>query len=80
MFAFIKSITSAANRLARNLTALADTVSEVNAGLRQQLALDRPEKPARKAKEVIEHKPQADAPASACGTPVLPAPSRPAGR
>jgi hypothetical protein len=51
MFAFIKSITGAANKLARNLAALADTVSEVNTGLRQQLALDRPEKPARKARQ-----------------------------
>jgi hypothetical protein len=56
MFAFVKSITSAANRLAKSLTALSTTVDEINAGLRQQVGLDRP---ARKGK-ILEHKPAVD--------------------
>jgi hypothetical protein len=47
MFAWLRSVGAAGNKLARNLAAPADTVSEVNTGLRQQLALDKPEKPAR---------------------------------
>lgn len=55
MFAFLKSITSAANRLARTLGALADTLDEVNGGLREQLALDKP----ARGRRVLEGKPEA---------------------
>jgi hypothetical protein len=67
MFAFLKSITTAANKLGRALAELSDTVSEINGGLRAQVGVDKPEKPARvrgKRPEVIDHKPQADAPAA----------------
>lgn len=53
MFAWIKSLTAAGNRLARTLTSLAETCEEVNAGLRDQLGLD---KPARGGRKVIEAK------------------------
>jgi hypothetical protein len=53
MFSWLKSLTTAGNKLARSLTALADSVDQINAGLREQVGLDRP---ARKGK-VIEHKP-----------------------
>jgi hypothetical protein len=57
MFAWIKSLTAAGNRLARTLAALADTCEEVNHGLRDQLGLDRPARTGRKAAvEVLDHK------------------------
>jgi hypothetical protein len=42
MFAFLKSLTTAGNRLVKSLTALAETCDEVNIGIREQLAMDRP--------------------------------------
>jgi hypothetical protein len=62
MFAWIRTLTTAGNKLARALTELSATVEEVNQGLRQQIGLDRP---ARKAKEVIEHKADANGKAAA---------------
>ena len=57
MFAWLKTLTGAGNRLARTLTALADTVEEVNRGLREQVGLDRG---GRKGKaEALDHKPPA---------------------
>jgi hypothetical protein len=57
MFAWLKTLTTAGNKLARSLTALADSVDQINAGLREQVGLDRP---ARKGKApVIEHQPTA---------------------
>ena len=52
MFAWIKTLTSAGNKLARSLTALSSTVDEINAGLREQVGLDRPVK----ARKVLEHR------------------------
>jgi hypothetical protein len=52
MFAFLKSITSAANKLAKSLSALSTTVDEINTGLRLQVGLDRPEK----GRKVLEHR------------------------
>jgi hypothetical protein len=57
MFGWIKTLTTAGNKLARSLTALSSTVDEINSGLRLQVGLDRPEK-ARKGR-VLEHKPAA---------------------
>jgi hypothetical protein len=52
MFAWLKTITTAGNRLARTLTELSDTVAEVNAGLRAQVGLDRP----GRGRKVLDHK------------------------
>jgi hypothetical protein len=52
MFAFLKSITTAANKLAKSLTALSTTVDEINTGLRAQVGLDKPERKPR----VLEHR------------------------
>jgi hypothetical protein len=57
MFAWIKTITTAGNRLARTLTALADTLEETNAGLRQQLGLDAPARGRKPRGELLENKP-----------------------
>jgi hypothetical protein len=43
--------------LAENVPALAASVPDINAGLRQRLALDSPESGA----EVLDHRPEADA-------------------
>ena len=57
MFAWIKTVATAGARLARTLTALADTVEEVNAGLREQVGLDKPARVGRKPRgEVLDHK------------------------
>jgi hypothetical protein len=62
MFAWIKNVAAAANRLARNLAALADSVGEANDGLRRQLGLDAPARVGRKPRgEVLEHSPAGDA-------------------
>jgi hypothetical protein len=53
MFAWIRTLTTAGNKLARALAELSATVEEVNGGLRQQVGMDRP---ARKVKEVLDHK------------------------
>jgi hypothetical protein len=52
MFAWIKTLTSAGNRLAKSLTALSSTVDAINEGLRLQVGLDKPEK----ARKVLEHR------------------------
>jgi hypothetical protein len=52
MFGLTK-LFNALNALAEGLLALAGTVAEVNAGLRQRLALDGPD--AEPGGEVIEH-------------------------
>jgi hypothetical protein len=58
MFAWLKTIATAGNKLARNLAALADTCEEINTGLREQVGLDKPARIARKVKaEVLDHKP-----------------------
>jgi hypothetical protein len=56
MFGWIKTLTTAGNRLAKSLTALSTTVDEINSGLRAQVGLDRPER-SRKAGAagVLEH-------------------------
>jgi hypothetical protein len=51
MFGWIKTLTTAGNKLARSLTALSTTVDEINSGLRAQVGLDRPERP----RKVLEH-------------------------
>jgi hypothetical protein len=56
MFAWIKTITTAGNKLARALTALAESVEEVNGGLRQQVGLDAPAR-GRKPREELESRP-----------------------
>jgi hypothetical protein len=52
MFAFVKNLVSAGNRLVKNLRAMADSVEELNTALRQATGLDRPEK----ARKVLEHR------------------------
>jgi hypothetical protein len=59
MFAWIKSIATAGNKLARALTALAESVEEVNEGLRQQVGLDAPARGRKPRGEVLENKPAA---------------------
>jgi hypothetical protein len=56
MFAFVKSISAAANRLAKSLQALAASVDEINEGLRLQVGLDKPPRKGR----ALEHKPATD--------------------
>jgi hypothetical protein len=56
MFAWIKTITTAGNKLAKSLTELAATVQEVNQGLRAQVGLDRASKAPRRAQEALEHR------------------------
>jgi hypothetical protein len=52
MFGWIKTLTSAGNKLARSLTALSTTVDQINEGLRLQVGLDKPERP----RKVLEHR------------------------
>jgi hypothetical protein len=52
MFGWIKTLTTAGNKLARSLTALSTTVDEINSGLRLQVGLDKPER----TRKVIEHR------------------------
>jgi hypothetical protein len=52
MFAFLKSISAAANKLAKSLRDLSTTVDQVNEGLRLSVGIDRPERKPR----VLEHK------------------------
>jgi hypothetical protein len=52
MFGWIKTLTTAGNKLARTLNELSATVAEVNSGLRLATGLDKPERKPR----VIEHK------------------------
>jgi hypothetical protein len=52
MFAWLKSLSTAGNKLARSLQALAASVDEINAGLRAQVGLDKPER----TRKVIEHR------------------------
>jgi hypothetical protein len=52
MFAWLKSLSTAGNKLARTLNELSATVAEVNSGLRLATGLDKPERKPR----VIEHR------------------------
>ena len=67
MFNFLKNVATAAGKLARSLTSLAETIDQVNEGLRAQVGLTR----AEKARKGLEHKaagkpaPQADTPGAA---------------
>jgi hypothetical protein len=51
MFARIKTVATAGNRLGRTLAALSDTLEEANAGLRKHLGMDRPQRGKRPAIE-----------------------------
>ncbi len=53
----INKLAGAVRALADNLLTLAGTVAEVNAGLRQRLALDAPEEAAALPGEVIDAPP-----------------------
>jgi hypothetical protein len=52
MFSWLKSLTTAGNKLAKSLTALSTTVDEINSGLRAQIGLDRTER----SRKVLEHR------------------------